>query len=265
MNKVTSEIAAEPLLFSWASPQRQRTTLAAFLLLSLVAHALCFYVFQIVYPTPVALLPPPARVTFIAPDSEEGRTLLRWIDAEDPAVAFTTHPAPEARLGALPTTEHLPSYSTVEPILKELPPLKPDLRIPSSRPPGAVHSAARKTASARGAARTYISFSKELDQYGPPSLPQSGFAASNEETPQTLRFRVAVNELGEIRYCFPINSSGDPALDEQARLEIVRSRFSQNKQTGNKPDSTLVWGMATIQWGNDVARPQQPAAATVTP
>jgi len=59
--------------------------LAAFLVLSLMAHALCFYVFQIVYPTPVALLPPPGRVTFITPDSEEGRTLLRWIDAEDPA------------------------------------------------------------------------------------------------------------------------------------------------------------------------------------
>jgi len=91
MNNVASEVAAEPLLFSWDSPRRRRTMLAAFLVLSLVAHALCFYVFQIVYPTPVALLPPPARVTFIAPDSEEGRTLLRWIDAEDPAVAFTTY------------------------------------------------------------------------------------------------------------------------------------------------------------------------------
>ena len=111
MNSVASEIAAEPLLFSWDSPRRRRTMLAAFLVLSLMAHALCFYIFQIVYPTPVALLPPPARVTFIAPDSEEGRTLLRWIDAEDPAVAFTTHPAPGARLGALPKTEHLPSYS----------------------------------------------------------------------------------------------------------------------------------------------------------
>ena len=265
MNSVASEIAAEPLLFSWDSPRRQRTMLAAFLLLSLVGHALCFYIFQIVYPTPVALLPPPARVTFITPDSEEGRALLRWIDAEDPAVAFTTHPAPGARLGALPKTEHLPSYSMVEPILKELPPLKPDLRIPSSRPPGAVHSTAWKTASVRGAVKTYISFSEELDQFGAPSLPQSGFAPSNEETPQTLRFRVAVDDLGEIRYCFPINSSGDPALDEQARLQVVRSRFVQNKQTGNKSDSALVWGMATIQWGSDVARAQQAPAASVTP
>jgi hypothetical protein len=265
MNNVASEIAAEPLLFSWDSPRRRRTMLAAFLVLSLVAHALCFYVFQIVYPTPVALLPPPARVTFIAPDSEEGRTLLRWIDAEDPAVAFTTHPAPGARLNALPKTEHLPSYSTVGPILKELPTLKPDLRIPSSRSPGAVHSAARKTASARGSGRTYISFSKELDQFGAPSLAKSEFAPSNQDTPEALRFRVAVNELGEIRYCFPVNSSGDPALDEQARLQLLRSRFPQNRQTANRADSALVWGIAAVQWGSDVARPQQAPAATVTP
>jgi hypothetical protein len=265
MNNVASEIAAEPLLFSWDSPRRRRTMLAAFLVLSLVAHALCFYVFQIVYPTPVALLPPPARVTFIAPDSEEGRTLLRWIDAEDPAVAFTTHPAPGARLNALPKTERPPSYFTVGPMLKELPALKPDLRIPSSRPPGAVHSVARKTASARGSARTYISFSKELDQFGAPSLAKSEFATSNEDTPEALRFRVAVNELGEVRYCFPVNSSGDPALDEQARLQLLRSRFPQNRQTDNRADAALVWGIAAVQWGSDIARPQQAPAATVAP
>jgi hypothetical protein len=265
MNGVASEIAAEPLLFSWDSPRQQRTMLAAFLLLSFVAHALCFYVFQIVYPTPVALLPPPARVTFIAPDSQEGRTLLRWIDAEDPAVAFTTHPAPGARLGALPNTGHVPSYSAIEPILKELPPLRSDLRIPSSRPPGPVHSVARKTASARGTARTYIFFSKDLDQFRAPTLPPSSFATSKEETPETLRFRVAVNEFGEIRYCFPINSSGDPALDEQGRLQLVRSRFSPNGGIAAKPGSSLVWGIATIQWGSEVARPQQAPAATVTP
>src|SRR6478672_8163863 len=265
MNSVASEIAAEPLLFSWDSPRRRKTMLAAFLVLSLMAHALCFYVFQIVYPTPVALLPPPARVTFIASDSAEGRTLLRWIDAEDPAVAFTTQPAPGARLGALPKTEHLPSYSAVEPILKELPPLKPDLRIPSSQPPGAVRSIVRTTAFITGSPRTYISFSRELDEFGTPTVPQSGLAMSNAETPETLRFRVAVNDLGEIRYCFQINSSGDAAMDEQARLQIIRSRFSSNKQTGAKTGSSLVWGMATIRWGSDVARPQLAPAASVTP
>jgi len=265
MNNVASEIAAEPLLFSWDSPRRRRTMLAAFVVLSLAAHALCFYLFQIVYPTPVALLPPPARVTFIAPDSEEGRTLLRWIDAEDPAVAFTTLPAPGARLNALPKSNHLPSYSAVAPILKELPPLKPDLRIPSSRPPSAVYPAARKTVFVRGSAKTDISVSKELDQFGLPILPKSHFAASNEDTPEALRFRVAVNELGEIRYCFPINSSGDPALDEQARLQVVRTRFSQHSDADDRVDSILVWGTVTIEWGSDVARPRQSPAASFTP
>src|SRR5439155_18877382 len=261
MNSVASEIGGEPLLFSWDSPRRQKAVLGSFLVLSLVAHALCFYVFQIVYPTPVSVLPPPARITFITPDSEEGRTLLRWIDAEDPAVAFTTNPAPGARLGALPKTEHVPFYSTVKPLLKELPPLKPDLRIPSSRPPGAVHSVTRKTASARGIARTYIFFSKELDQFGAPTLPQSGFAASNQETPETLRFRVAVNDLGEIRYCFPINLSGDAALDEQARLQVVRTRFSRIRQNDTTPTSSLVWGTASVQWGSDVESSQRTSAA----
>jgi hypothetical protein len=265
MNSAATETAADPLLFSWDSPRQRKTMLAALLVLSLMAHALCFYVFQIVYPTPVALLPPPGRVTFIASDSEEGRTLLRWIDAEDPAVAFTTHPPPGARMAALPKTEHLPSYSAVEPILKELPPLKPDLRIPSSQPPGAIHSITRTMASARGTLRTYISFSKELDEFGTPTVPQSGFLTSNQETPETLRFRVAVNDLGEIRYCFPINSSGDPALDEQASLQIIRSRLSPKRRTDAKPSSSLIWGMATIQWGSDVARPRKASGATVTP
>jgi hypothetical protein len=265
MNSVTSESTAESLLFGWDSPRQQKAMLATFLVLSLVAHALCFYVFQIVYPTPVALLPPPARVTFIAPDSEEGRTLLRWIDAEDPALAFTTHPAPGARLRALPRAEHVPSYSALQLILKDIPPLKHDLRIPSCQPPGAVQSLSRKTASAVVSGRTLIFFSKELDQFGAPSLPESSFAASNEEAPETVGFRVAVNEIGEIRYCFPINSSGDPALDEQARLHVVRSRFAPSTAAAGKPGSSLVWGIATIQWGSDVARPRQAPTASVTP
>jgi hypothetical protein len=265
MNTAVPELATEPLLFSWDAPRHRTPTLAVFLVLSLMAHAICFYLFQIVYPTPLALLPPPARVTFMSSNSEEGRTLLRWIDAEDPAVAFTTLPPPGAKLGALPKTDHLPSYSTIKPILKELPPLRPDLRIPSSQPPNPVHFAARKTDFSRGTVKTRISFSKELDQFGTPTLPQSSFATSTEETPETLRFRVAVNNLGEIRYCFPINSSGDPALDTQARLQVLRSRFSQNGQTEVEPASSLVWGVATIQWGSDVARPVQTPAGPITP
>jgi hypothetical protein len=265
MNSVISESAAEPLVFSWDSPRREKLAITIFLALSLVAHALCFYIFQIVYPPTVALLPPPARVTLITPASEEGRTLLRWIDSEDPALAFTTRRPPDARLHALPKADHVPSYSTLEPTLKDIPPLERDLRIPSCHAPGAVRLVRQKTARAMGVFTTSITFSKELGVFGAPTLAGANFAASNEETPRSIRFRVGVNRLGEIRYCFPVNSSGDPALDEQARLYVARCRFAKGTVNLGKTDSFLSWGIATIEWGNDIARPQPQSAASVTP
>jgi len=212
----------------------------------------------------VALLPPPAGVTFIVPDSEQGRTLLRWIDAEDPALAFTTHAPPQTKLDAISKAEHVPSYFALDPPLKKIPAFKPDLRIPSSRPPGAVPILSRKTVSAGATGRTYISFSKELKQFGVASIPQSRFAASHEETPETLRFRIAVSDLGEIRYCFPVNSSGDPALDEQGRLYVLRCRFPDTARSAGKADSFLTWGVATVQWGSDILRPQRQPPASVS-
>ncbi len=265
MNKVISQSAAESLMFNWDSPPGEKLAITIFLALSLVAHALCFYIFQIVYPPTVALLPPPARVTLITPTSEEGRTLLRWIDAEDPALAFATRRPQETTLRALPKAEHVPSYSAIEPTLKNIPSLERDLRIPSCQPPGAVQFAQHKTARALPNAKTSVSFSNELKVFRAPILPEPAFVASNEEMPETIRFRVAVSKLGEVRYCFPINSSDDPALDEQARLYVTHCRFPQNTANAGKADSFLAWGTATIVWGNDIARPQPARAASITP
>ena len=265
MNSGISQSAAEPLIFRWDSPRSEKLAITIFVALSLVAHALCFYIFQIVYPPIIALLPPPARISLVTPDSEEGRTLLRWIDAEDPALAFTTRRPQETKLRALPKAEHVPSYSAIEPTLKNIPPLERDLRIPSTQPPGAVHFARQKTAPPLSVVKTSVSFSNELKAFGAPILPAPAFVASDEEMPETIQFRVAVSHFGEVRYCFPINSSGDPALDEQARMYIARCRFPQNTANAGKADSFLAWGTATITWGNDIARPQHAPAARVTP
>jgi hypothetical protein len=264
MNNLSSELATEPLLFSWDLPRHRRGAILAFLALSLLAHAICFYIFQVVYPPTVTLLPPPARVALITPASEEGRTLLRWIDAEDPAVAFTTQRPPEARLRALPKVEHVPSYHAMEPTLKDLPPLEFDSRAPDSQPPGAVPFTRQKSAPTGGPIPTSVSFSSELDALGVAGLPPLKFIASNGETPEAIRFRVAVSSLGEIRFCFPINSSGDPALDEQARLYLARCRFPKTASSDRKPAALLTWGIVTIAWGSDIARPQtrQPGSAT---
>jgi hypothetical protein len=152
----------------------------------------------------------------------------------------------------------------MEPALKELPPLEVDARAPDSQPPAAVPFMHQKTASSAGPIPTSVSFSNELDAFGPATLPELKFVASNGETPEAIRFRVAVSRLGEIRYCFPMNSSGDQELDEQARLYLTRCRFSRSDAGGGKPDTSLTWGIATIAWGSDIARPQarQPGKAT---
>ena len=265
MNCSTSGFPVEPLLFSWESPRRGRIAIAAFLALSLVVHALCFYVFQIVYPPTIALLPPPARVTLITAASEEGRTLLRWIDSEDPALAFTTRRSPEGRLLALPKVDHVPSYLAVEPVLEEAPPPDVDLGIPSSEPPGPVPLLHREPAQALSPIKTSVSFSRELQVFGAPSLPATDFVASNGETPEAIRFRVAVSGTGEIRYCFPLNSSGDLALDEQARRYLALCRFPQASAGTGKADPFLIWGIATIEWGSDIGRSRPTATDTATP
>jgi hypothetical protein len=263
MSSVASETASESLLFAWDSPRRAKLAIAVFLLLSLVAHALCFYIFQIVYPPTVALLPPPARITLITPDSDEGRTLLRWMDAEDPALAFTTYRPPEAMLPAMPGAEHVPSYSAIEPTLKEIPPIKRGLSIPSCHPAGAVRFLHSKDTRGVGVVNTSVAFSNEFDIFGVPARPETKFTASNEETPGTVRFRVAVNNVGEVRYCFPTDSSGDAALDGQGRLYVLRCRFPKAPETAGKADSFLTWGIATLQWGSDIARPQRQPAASI--
>ena len=265
MNDLSPELATEPLLFCWDSPRRRRAAFVAFLVISLLAHAVCFYIFQIVYPPAITLLPPPARVALITPASEEGRTLLRWIDAEDPALAFTTHRPPEARLRALPKVEHVPSYHAMEPTLKELPRLEVDSRAPDSQPPAAVPFMREKSVSPAESIPTSVSFSNELKAFGPVTLPELKFASSNGETPEAIRFRVAVNRLGEIRYCFPMNSSGDPGLDKQARLYLERCRFSRGGPGDGTLDASLTWGIAIIEWGSDVARPQAIQSGRASP
>ncbi len=208
MNSLTLDSVTETLLFDWDSPRGRKVAITIFLALSFVGHALCFYIFQIVYPP----------------------------------------------------TEHVPSYSSIEPTLKDVPSLQRDLRIPSCNPPGVVRIVRKQSASPTRVVATSVSFSNEFVVFGAPTLPELNFA-SNEGTPQIVRFWVAVNKLGEIRYCLPLNSSGDTALDEQARSYLVRCRFPQNIANAGKPDSFLAWGTATIQWGSDIARPQSPSGS----
>jgi hypothetical protein len=191
--------AGPPLLFNWEGPRRRKLAIAGFLTGSLLAHAGCFYLFQIIYPPTVALLPAPARVTLLTPSSEEGRTLLRWVEAEDPALASSTQRSPETKSYALPTVEHVPSYFGYVPALQQPPPLIVDLDIPSAQPPGAVSVPRAKAALPTQARPTSVVFSEQIEALDAPKSPPTKFVASTSEPPEAARFRLSVTGWGARR------------------------------------------------------------------
>src|SRR5437764_14788274 len=113
-NPAASETDAS-LVFQWAPPTGEKFLISVFLVGSLFVHALAFYLFRIIYPPAIAVLPPPAHIALIGSNSEEGRSLLRWIEAEDPAMAFSTFPPSVTRVRSLPKLDHTPSYMLQDP------------------------------------------------------------------------------------------------------------------------------------------------------
>lgn len=245
-------------VFDWGPPRRRRISLISFLAGSIVLHALCFYLFQVVYPLTTSLSPPPARVTLLSPRSEEARALLQWVAAEDPALAATTVRPPESATALPPAPAHIPSFHGYAPALKELPPYRPDLRIPSAYPPGPV-PLARPAAAPSPAATvpTRLEFALVEPALGPAQIPPLRFTLAGNAPPAPASFRVAIDRAGSVRHCLLEQSSGDRALDEQARRALLLARFSQPPA---QTDS-MRWTLATFHWGNDLASPAPKASA----
>ena len=243
------------LLFDWERPRSRKLAIAAFLLLSAMLHALGFYIFQVVYPPPIALLPPPAQVSLIVPNTPEAGSFLNWLDAEDPALAAQTQRPADARAFQLPKLAHVPSYVAVKPRLKEFPPSRKVRSAPSGMPPQPVPVAPPATAPPRLNAPTSLFFSNGLLDL-PVTHPDLKFHASTREAPESARFQVAVDSLGVIRYTFLEQASGDAALDEQARRYLALCRFQAPlAPTGN---DKLTWASATFEFGNDLQLPPSP-------
>jgi outer membrane biosynthesis protein TonB len=255
-----SSLAPTPgsLLFRWERPRQRRFAIAGFLLASAALHALCFYLFQVVYPPAISLLPPPAQVSVIAPTSNEARTFLNWLNAEDPALASQTQRPADARAFQLPKLAHVPSYLSVPPKLKELPPRQAVTRAPAAMPPAPVPEAPASRPIPPLVAPSTLYFSDPLRGLLV-AHPDLKFRASSREAPESARFRLAVDSLGVVRYTFIEQSSGDAALDAQARHDLALSRFQMG--TGKTPG--LVWATATFEFGTDLELP--PAAAARTP
>ena len=187
-----------------------------------------------------------------------------WLEAEDPALASTTQPPADGKSLAMPTIQHAPSYLMRQPSLREMPPAPPDPAIPSARPPAPVAPLAAPTRPVTKIAPTIVRLSPELETLGAMQSPEIKFRASGRESPSAAQFRVAVDENGAVRYCFLENSSGDAALDEQARKYLALSRFSPIENRKSKIENGFAWGTAMVEWGNDIVAPS-PATESAIP
>lgn len=103
-----------------------------------------------------------------------------------------------------------------------------------------------------GLARKTMALFAELPAgLGDPIFADFKFRLTRPEAPANARFRVAIDGNGAIRFCFLIESSGDPALDEQGRNFLQLCRFKTKKDA--TPTNALFWTTTTILWGNDLA------------
>ena len=196
--------------------------------------------------------------------------MLRWIEAEDPALASAPQRPPETRRRMPPRTAHVPSYLLYHPTLKHFASAPIPLRTPELNPPGPVPSAPPRPATSLGKIASRIIFSDELAGAGQFSLPAMDFTITSKAAPEAVRFRVGLGSDGFIHYAFPLNSSGDPDLDQQARRYLNLVRFSE-KNDSAAPRETI-WGIATMHWGNDLtlvsasrSRPRGEPGQTASP
>jgi hypothetical protein len=168
-------------------------------------------------------------------------------------------PAPATKALVLPTIQHAPSYLGRQPALKDLPPAPPAVRIPSAHPPAPVEKPATTTQLVMRPVATVIRFSPQFVSLISPQTPELKFIASNREAPEPARFTIAVDDKGEVRHCFLQSSSGDAALDEQARKYIAASRVPAVRTSPPGSTGTLTWGDAIVEWGNDITTTASPA------
>ena len=225
-------------IFDWRKSE-WNYRLPVLIAISLFGHIFCFYIFRVVYPTTTTLLPPSAQVTVLDPNDPQDKSLLDWVEMNNPA--NLSAPRFDPRLVAQLMPQYKPIYSGLSVNLKPSDPSGPRVeRIPSifspetllpmrSRPMDAVP---RRTFPSR------LDIASSLQPRIPDSLPAlpTTFALS-----EPTSIFIGVNSAGEADFIFLRQSSGIGQLDQEAENFIRTVKFKQ----GPRRD----WGVITLYWG----------------
>jgi hypothetical protein len=243
--------------FAWPTRERSSWLLAGLIFAMLLLHSAAFFLFQAAAP---AINPPPRTapaVQLLTPfttsgeSSPENQSLLRWIEAEDPALvarlpdvslpAPLQAPVPYRPSYAIPRTP--PLGAPIEPVSILFPPARDALSIIQSGTPRD-----QPTAHQVAPRKTRLSFSPNLAKR---------VARTIEFAPQTrtdkmvepTEFLIGVSETGETKFVFlqKRESGNIPALNEEARSFVSTLQFQP------APATNITWGNLTIHWGDELA------------
>jgi hypothetical protein len=248
--------AQNRLIFRW--PERRASlVLPIIFMLSVAAHGLAFYLFQVSYPPTVFISPPPAQITLLTPSTPENRTFLAWLDSQDPALPKKPQDINPSGLGEI---HYLSSYTTPNTLPKTpeempgalaYPPAKSSLELLSPK-------RVRRELPLKSVASS-LSFSKELKVRAPQDTAPIRLSSRSGASLQTSLFLIGVNGYGQIVYSFLQSSCGDRQVDNEAEQLLLQREFKRQAAS-----DALVWGFATFTWGAE-AFAVAPPAASATP
>ena len=244
-------------------PAGARRALGVLVGVSLLGHALGFYVLQAFY-TPAGALPPTplrAGLTLATAGTPEAAALNRWLAVADPALgAGATLPRPANILVNLPPVPYVPSFQVRSPLaglgdLGAEPVLGGASSPPSVLPPRPVLPPREVVAPPppTAATRTRVVLPEvlrrrlpagEMPPPGPLAMPE----ASLTELPRPTTFLVGVRPEGGPPLVFREEPSGVTTADETARSYLENLPFTPDER------ANLVWGRVTVFWGREAFR-----------
>ena len=246
----------QTLTFNWERKRlASRARLALYLLVSLALHIGCFYVFQVVYPTPSHTAPIPSSVLLLSRENPAAREVLREIDDRVAAYDITVEDhSPEYTLEDLGLA-YRPSFADVKlepldlrrPIRSLFPP--PDIGAPNVLPPVPGPLDPSEPTAPGDPAEPSIIFGGDLEGrklepgVGLPSL--APYFERKEGA--AVEFLVGVTAPGIVARCLLNTNSGVSDPEPLAR-EMAKLRFVALREPGLPGLPRLQWGTVTIEW-----------------
>lgn len=237
-------------IFDWSGAHRSSWLLALFIFLSLFAHSAAFFFVHISSPErqlipktaqPVQLL---TRFGADGAPSPENEAMLRWIEAEDPAVVARITQVEPAGLLDVP---YRPSFAVFRTQPRDIPAEPTVIQYPP--------------------ARDSMSYILDTDRKPPAQLPDApetsttivfhgAFAArasseirvkptiTSSQSLRTVELLAGVTSAGEVPFCYVQTGSGSAEMDSEAVRMVSAVRLAPG-------GSQISWGTVVVRWGSD--------------